>query len=107
MTDSSSAAPVKADKPVNRLEILDGWRGLSILFVMASHMLPLGPKVWELNVAAGSIGMSLFFTLSGFLITSTLQRNAASGSQYQLVTNPVTRFCKGLYCRYAGQCHCR
>ncbi len=76
MTDSSSAAPVKADKPVNRLEILDGWRGLSILFVMASHMLPLGPKVWELNVAAGSIGMSLFFTLSGFLITSTLQRNA-------------------------------
>ena len=52
--------------------VLDGWRGLSILFVLATHLLPLGPKVWRLNETAGPIGMALFFTLSGFLITHFL-----------------------------------
>lgn len=52
--------------------VLDGWRGLSILMVLAAHQLPLGPAGWELNHAAGLLGMSLFFTLSGFLITMSL-----------------------------------
>lgn len=52
--------------------VLDGWRGLSILFVLAAHLLPLGPKAWRLNETAGPIGMALFFTLSGFLITHFL-----------------------------------
>ncbi|HUO10035.1 MAG TPA: acyltransferase [Phycisphaerae bacterium] len=56
----------------DRLLPLDGWRGLSILAVLACHMLPLGPKSWGLNEPAGLLGMSLFFTLSGFLITSML-----------------------------------
>ncbi len=51
---------------------LDGWRGISILLVMAAHMLPLGPKVFQLNEAIAACGMAIFFTLSGFLITSTL-----------------------------------
>lgn len=51
---------------------LDGWRGISILVVLAAHMLPLGPKRFEMNGAVGAAGMALFFTLSGFLITSTL-----------------------------------
>lgn len=55
-----------------RYPVLDGWRGLSILCVLAAHMLPLGPKSWQLNSAAGVLGMCLFFTLSGFLIASTL-----------------------------------
>ncbi|MDP2246671.1 MAG: acyltransferase, partial [Nitrosomonadales bacterium] len=38
----------------------------------AAHLLPLGPKVFELNVAAGLFGMVLFFILSGFLITHFL-----------------------------------
>ncbi len=53
-------------------DVLDGWRGLSILFVLAAHLLPLGPKAWRLNETAGPIGMALFFTLSGFLITHFL-----------------------------------
>lgn len=56
----------------NYFEVLDGWRGLSILLVLATHLLPLGPKVWRLNETAGPIGMALFFTLSGFLITNFL-----------------------------------
>src|SRR5579884_1287261 len=54
---------------------LDGWRGISILSVLACHMLPLGPGAWSLNWTAGSFGMVLFFNLSGFLITTTLLKN--------------------------------
>jgi len=59
----------------HRFAVLDGWRAISILLVMATHMLPLGPKWMELNSTAGPAGMSLFFTLSGFLITTTLLRS--------------------------------
>jgi peptidoglycan/LPS O-acetylase OafA/YrhL len=56
----------------NYFDVLDGWRGLSILLVLATHLLPLGPKAWRLNETAGPMGMSLFFTLSGFLIANFL-----------------------------------
>ncbi len=55
-----------------RFAVLDGWRGVSILLVLATHLLPLGPKAWRLNEASGPLGMSIFFTLSGFLITGFL-----------------------------------
>jgi len=57
-----------------QLPVLNGWRGLSILLVLAAHLLPLGPKAWKLNYSAGILGMAVFFTLSGFLITSALLR---------------------------------
>lgn len=60
----------KADH--SRLFQLDGWRGISIISVLAAHLLPLGPSAWQLNATAGLFGMSLFFTLSGYLITSFL-----------------------------------
>lgn len=56
----------------NYFNVLDGWRGISILLVLAAHLLPLGPKNLQLNFASGVLGMSLFFTLSGFLITNFL-----------------------------------
>jgi peptidoglycan/LPS O-acetylase OafA/YrhL len=56
---------------------LDGLRAISILLVLAAHMLPLGPKWLQLNATAGAMGMSLFFALSGFLIVSTLKRNSS------------------------------
>jgi peptidoglycan/LPS O-acetylase OafA/YrhL len=58
-----------------RLPVLDGLRAISILLVLGAHMLPLGPKILQLNYTAGAMGMSLFFSLSGFLITSTLLHN--------------------------------
>lgn len=51
---------------------LDGVRAASIIMVLAAHMLPLGPKIMALNAASGLMGMSLFFCLSGFLITRFL-----------------------------------
>ncbi len=56
------------------IHVLDGWRGLSILFVLAAHLLPLGEKKWQINFTIGALGMSLFFILSGFLITNFLYK---------------------------------
>ena len=58
-----------------RYNVLDGLRAISILLVLACHLLPLGPAVFRFNEAAGAMGMSLFFALSGFLITSRLINN--------------------------------
>jgi peptidoglycan/LPS O-acetylase OafA/YrhL len=54
---------------------LDGLRAISILLVLATHMLPLGPRILQLNNTSGAMGMSLFFALSGFLIVSQLLHN--------------------------------
>ena len=72
----------------SRLPVLDGWRGISILSVLACHLLPIGPKWMQLNAAAGLFGMSLFFTLSGFLITAPLYRSP------QVVPFLIRRFCR-------------
>lgn len=50
---------------------LDGLRGLAIVLVLAGHLLPrrLGEVPW-----GGAVGVTLFFVLSGFLITRLLQR---------------------------------
>ncbi len=60
--------------------MLDGWRGISITLVLLGHLFPLGPKSWNMNVAANAVGMSIFFILSGFLITSLLLRDARVGA---------------------------
>lgn len=63
-----------------RIAMLDGWRAVSILSVMAGHMLPLGPASWQLNAASAAGGMAIFFTLSGFLITQQLLRDDRVGA---------------------------
>lgn len=70
MTDVSS--PPASTSITGYLPELDGVRAASVLLVLAAHMLPLGPKVLQLNAASGLMGMSLFFCLSGFLITRFL-----------------------------------
>lgn len=64
----------------NRVQVLDGWRGISILLVLAGHLLPLGPKSWQLNSALAATGMAIFFILSGFLITTILMRDSNIGA---------------------------
>ena len=67
MSQTGVAAP-----PKGHIDVLDGVRAASILLVLAAHLLPLGPKSWLLNGIAAGCGMSLFFVLSGFLITRLL-----------------------------------
>jgi peptidoglycan/LPS O-acetylase OafA/YrhL len=45
---------------------LDGLRGIAILLVLAGHVMP------DAFVNGGSVGVTVFFALSGFLITSLL-----------------------------------
>ncbi len=61
-------------REASHVPVLDGWRGISILCVLAGHMLPLGPKFLQFNGMIATTGMSLFFILSGFLIVSMLIR---------------------------------
>jgi peptidoglycan/LPS O-acetylase OafA/YrhL len=63
----------KGRQRADGIPALDGLRGISISLVLAAHLLPLGPKSLNLNSTAGLMGMSLFFTLSGYLIVSTLR----------------------------------
>lgn len=58
-----------------RLGSLDGWRAISVLLVLSAHLLPMGPKSWNMNITFGGMGMAIFFTLSGFLITRFLLEN--------------------------------
>jgi len=63
----------------NRFQVLDGWRGISILFVLLGHWFPLGPKAWQMNSTIAATGMVLFFILSGFLITNILLKDQHIG----------------------------
>lgn len=76
MTATTTEAPAdgrtRAPAGLSHLSALDGFRGLSILAVLAAHMLPLGPPSMRLNTMSGVMGMSVFFALSGFLIVRFL-----------------------------------
>lgn len=63
---------------LGRVPALDGLRGLAILLVMLGHS-PL-PGV----TAAGPVGVTVFFTLSGFLITTLLLEECASTGRVAL-----------------------
>jgi peptidoglycan/LPS O-acetylase OafA/YrhL len=61
---------------------LDGLRAIAVLAVIYTHYLP--KEYWFFNIYWGSIGVKLFFVLSGFLITSILlesQKGIAGGKQ--------------------------
>jgi peptidoglycan/LPS O-acetylase OafA/YrhL len=88
MTQDQISLPNTSQNVHSRLFQLDGWRGISILCVLAAHLLPLGPSSWKLNATAGVLGMSLFFTLSGYLITSFLLERP------QPVPFLIRRFCR-------------
>jgi peptidoglycan/LPS O-acetylase OafA/YrhL len=48
---------------------LDGFRGFAILAVVFFHL-----NIWQGLTSAGGVGVTMFFTLSGFLITALLLR---------------------------------
>lgn len=60
----------------HRIPTLDGWRGIAVLMVMLSHILPgyLNHPTWEQWLNLGQHGVQIFFVLSGYLITANLLR---------------------------------
>ncbi len=53
----------------DRIDYLDGWRGIAILLVLQSHFLPLSN--W-LDIDSGRLGVDAFFCLSGLLMSNIL-----------------------------------
>jgi peptidoglycan/LPS O-acetylase OafA/YrhL len=70
------ASPAAA---AGHLPILDGWRALCILLVIAGHQLPLNAVIPGSNGASAAAGMAIFFTLSGFLIARFLWERPEPG----------------------------
>jgi peptidoglycan/LPS O-acetylase OafA/YrhL len=62
------------------IPVLDGLRAISILLVVTYH--PVYPRVWP--VFHGGTGVSIFFVLSGFLITMLLLREEAKHGDISL-----------------------
>src|SRR5690606_10406938 len=70
-TSPSPTAPRIAAEPLRHIEPLDGIRAVAVVGVLLYH----SAYDW---MAGGFLGVSVFFTLSGFLITSLLLREWAA-----------------------------
>jgi peptidoglycan/LPS O-acetylase OafA/YrhL len=53
---------------------LDGLRAVSVILVVAYHVMPIGDGVTLKRFVQGHLGVDIFFVLSGFLITTLLIR---------------------------------
>jgi len=86
-TSAGAAGDSAAARPGSRVAVLDGWRGISILLVIASHLVsyryaefaPASPeaRVWEV---LATFGVCVFFVISGFIIVRlALQERETEG----------------------------
>lgn len=73
-----------------RLPQLDALRGLAIIAVLIEHW--VGEVRNYIPIGAGTLGVSLFFTLSGFLITGVLLRDLSQREGHVLAAFYVRRF---------------
>lgn len=70
---------------MQRIATLDGWRGLAILLVLADHFMPYRTGIpvapW---LCDGAHGVTIFFVLSGYLITTRLRQEHESNGRVDL-----------------------
>lgn len=71
------------DRPSGRVPVLDGVRALAILLVLFGHT--IHAKYLPLGALFGQYGTSLFFVLSGYLITAVLLADEARHGRVRLL----------------------
>ena len=72
-----------------RITVLDGWRGISILLVVYGHLavaryLDDSPLNLQFRIAdvLSTLGVDIFFVISGFIITTLALRERATSGQF-------------------------
>ncbi len=65
-TLAPAASRAEQARLADRVDHLDGWRGLAILLVLQSHFLPMA------GLDTGQLGVDIFFCLSGLLMSNLL-----------------------------------
>lgn len=69
----------------SRLPTLDGLRAISILMVIVGHWMNAfapGPSMIRATIGNGNLGVTVFFVISGYLITSLLMKDNSLGRFY-------------------------
>ena len=70
----SAGAVRLADADVPRVASLDGLRGIAVALVLVGHL-------WPSVMTGGFVGVSVFFTMSGYLITSLALERAPTAAR--------------------------
>ena len=75
---------------MNRIPALDGWRGIAILLVVAEHcgQHRFAHQMWA---GLGSLGVDIFFVLSGYIITARLIEERERTSSIHLASFYIRR----------------
>ncbi|MFI5099878.1 MAG: acyltransferase family protein, partial [Actinomycetes bacterium] len=84
-TVPADGGPADGARPPGRVAALDGVRGVAILLVLVGHALP---RFWVLSAT----GVTVFFALSGYLITGILLREHGRTGRLPLRTFYLRRF---------------
>ncbi len=79
-----------------RIPTLDGWRGIAILLVLAEHFRPFESA----QDLFGQHGVTIFFVLSGFLITTQLLAKQSRNGSLDLPTFYTRRFFRLMPCAW-------
>lgn len=74
VTGRGGGRPTEPPRPLGRHPELDGLRGLSILAVLATHVIFLNDGDLDWSLPGGFLGVDVFLALSGFLIGAVLMR---------------------------------
>ena len=91
----AESVSVRASAVSGYVPVLDGLRALSIGLVLVSHLLifDVHPDwVYRLGIACGATGVSVFFVISGYLITSLLLREEDRAGRINLKNFYARRF---------------
>lgn len=100
----AASVPAQTSAVSGYVPVLDGLRAISIGLVLVSHLLIFDPHpdwVYRLGLACGATGVSVFFVISGYLITSLLLREEDRSGRIDLKNFYARRFLRIFPAAYA------